>query len=198
MRITGAAHVRPPESAEGKRTKVVPGDILIIITGANVTISALVEHDVGEAYVSQHVGLCRPVRADLGSYIQLWLTAPGGGQPQLEDCAYGAGKPGLNLANIRGVTVLLPPLAEQTRIVAEVERRLSVLDALTDTVATNLARCARLRQSILKRAFEGKLVPQDPTDEPASELLARIQAQAPPPKPKKRAKKKTTRKRSTA
>ena len=55
----------------------------------------------------------------------------------------------------------LPPLAEQHRIVAEVDRRLSVLDALDTTLDANLARCAKLRQSILKRAFEGKLVPAD-------------------------------------
>lgn len=72
--------------------------------------------------------------------------------------------------------VPLPPLAEQHRIVAEVERRLSVVDELEATVEKNLARCARLRQSILKMAFEGRLVPQDPNDEPASVLLERIRA----------------------
>lgn len=53
----------------------------------------------------------------------------------------------------------IPPLPEQHRIVAEVDRRLSVLDALDATLAANLARCARLRQAVLKRAFEGRLVP---------------------------------------
>ncbi|MCB9740841.1 MAG: restriction endonuclease subunit S [Deltaproteobacteria bacterium] len=53
----------------------------------------------------------------------------------------------------------LPPLPEQHRIVAEVDRRLSTLAALDATLDTNLARCARLRQSILQRAFDGRLVP---------------------------------------
>ena len=87
---------------------------------------------------------------------------------------YGAGKPGLNLSNIRELLLALPPLSEQVRIVAEVERRLSVIDELEMQVEANLKRAERLRQAILKRAFEGKLVPQDPNDEPASILLERI------------------------
>ncbi len=71
----------------------------------------------------------------------------------------------------------LPPLGEQHRIVAEVERRLSVVDELEATVAVNLKRADRMRQAILRRAFAGRLVPQDPDDEPASALLERIQAE---------------------
>ncbi|CAG0966134.1 Type-1 restriction enzyme EcoKI specificity protein [Phycisphaerales bacterium] len=62
-------------------------------------------------------------------------------------------------------------IAEQAEIVAEVDRRLSVADAAETQVEHALQRAARLRQAILKRAFEGKLVPQDPTDEPAERLL---------------------------
>lgn len=71
----------------------------------------------------------------------------------------------------------LPPLAEQTRIVAEVEQRLSVIDAMEKSVTADLQRAARLRQAILKRAFSGRLVAQAPTDEPASRLLERIKSQ---------------------
>ena len=73
--------------------------------------------------------------------------------------------------------VALPPLDEQRRIVAEVERRLSVVHQAETAVETILKRAERLRQSILKRAFSGQLVPQDPNDEPAAVLLARIQAE---------------------
>jgi type I restriction enzyme S subunit len=78
---------------------------------------------------------------------------------------------------VASIVLPLPPLDEQSRIVAEVERRLSVIDELEAVVSANLKRAERLRQSILKRAFKGKLVPQDPNDEPASVLLERIRAE---------------------
>lgn len=83
----------------------------------------------------------------------------------------------INLTKLGMLPVPLPPLAEQHRIVAEVERRLSIADEVGASVDAALTRAARLRQSILKRAFEGKLVAQDPTDEPASTMLARIRAE---------------------
>lgn len=90
---------------------------------------------------------------------------------------HGVGRPRLNLAEIKSIVVPIPPEAEQERIVAEVERRLSVVDNLEQVVKANLKRAERLRQAVLKEAFAGRLVPQDPNDEPASVLLERIKAE---------------------
>src|SRR5215472_11462156 len=85
--------------------------------------------------------------------------------------------PKIDQGTILGLPVPLPSLAEQHEIAEEVERRLSIVDELEAQVETDLKRAGRLRQSILKRAFAGRLVPQDPTDEPAAKLLERIRAE---------------------
>jgi type I restriction enzyme S subunit len=71
----------------------------------------------------------------------------------------------------------LPPAEEQARIVAEVDRVLGSIAAVAGNVQSGTRRAMRLRQATLKWAFEGKLVEQDPNDEPATVLLERIKAQ---------------------
>ena len=184
--LSEIAFVALPEKAEGLRTRVKIGDLLITITGANVTKSALVEHDLGAAYVSQHVALCRPAEAVLPRFLYWYIIAEAGGRKQLNKMAYGAGKPGLNLENIRSVVVPLPARSEQEKIVELIEGKLTEIDYLDQIVTASLQQSEALRQSILKKAFSGQLVQQDPTDEPASVLLARIKAkQSAAPKAKK-------------
>lgn len=82
--------------------------------------------------------------------------------------------PHISGSGIEEFVTALPPLAEQTEIVATVSEKLSQIESAEVAIENSLRRAARLRQSILKQAFQGKLVPQDPTDEPASKLLERI------------------------
>lgn len=93
------------------------------------------------------------------------------------NAASSAGQHNISMGKLEALALPLPPLAEQAQIVAEVERRLSILDNLQATVAAELKRAEATRQSILHQAFSGRLVPQDPNDEPASVLLERIQTE---------------------
>lgn len=89
----------------------------------------------------------------------------------------GNNQPALNKSRVEDIAFPLPPLSELHRIVDEVERRLSVVDHLESIADRALIRGERLRQAILRLAFEGRLVPQNPDDEPAADLLARIRAE---------------------
>ena len=86
----------------------------------------------------------------------------------------GGVQPNLNLSIVENLIFSMCPLEEQHQIVQEIEFRLSICDRLESTITENLTRAEALRQSILKQAFEGKLVPQDPNDEPADKLIERI------------------------
>ncbi|MGB7961581.1 MAG: restriction endonuclease subunit S [Propionicimonas sp.] len=93
----------------------------------------------------------------------------------------------INLTTLKSFPVPLPPLEEQSRIVAEVERLFSFIEAAERAVEAGLARSKGLRRSVLKAAFEGRLVEQDPSDEPASVLLGRIAAERATVAPRNRA-----------
>lgn len=87
------------------------------------------------------------------------------------------GQSNVGMKAVTDTLVYLPNIEEQHTIVAEIESRLSVCDKIEDSIDQSLKQAESLRQSILKKAFEGKLVPQNPNDEPASVLLDRIKAE---------------------
>ena len=88
-----------------------------------------------------------------------------------------AGQVGIAGGQLKTVPIPVPPLEEQRRIVARVEEQLSSVDALRAAIERAQRRSATLRRAVLERAFKGKLVPQDPLDEPAATLLTRIRAE---------------------
>lgn len=127
------------------------------------------------------------------------------GRNEIESLATGNQESMRNIGQdrIRQIRIPLPPLAEQHRIVSEVERRISVIEELKTLVTNTLRRAAILRQKILRDAFAGKLVPQDLADEPAERLLERIrlekaESEKLKKKPSRRATTKTSRKKPQA
>lgn len=92
----------------------------------------------------------------------------------------------LHIEDIKKIVIQLPTLPEQQRIVEEIEKRFTVADELEKAVNEGLEKADKLKQSILKKAFEGKLVAQNPNDEPASVLLERIKKSQTPTKGKKK------------
>ena len=95
----------------------------------------------------------------------------------------------LSAGRFKTIEFPVPPLNEQRRIVARVEEQLSAIDALRGAIERAQRRSASLRRAVLERAFRGELVPQDPSDEPASVLLERVRAEraaAPPPSRRRR------------
>lgn len=102
-------------------------------------------------------------------YVYYWLSGI-----KLVTLSDGSNVPQINHKDIEPLAFPLAPPDEQRAVIEEIECRLSVVDAEEKAIEAALKQAARLRQSILKRAFEGRLVPQDPTDEPADRLLERI------------------------
>jgi type I restriction enzyme S subunit len=146
--LDDVAFVDLPKSAEGMRAQVLKDDILITITGANVTKAARVEKQIPEAYVSQHIALTRPRWSMMSEWLHLCFISHGSARGTLEQLAYGD-KPGLNLSNIRDLVLPIPPLAEQRRIVAKVEQLMALVDALETQLAASRATAANLLSALV-------------------------------------------------
>ena len=168
-------YVTLPQKVEGARSLLMEKDILISIT-ADLGSIGFVETDLGEAYINQHIALVR-LKDKVLSKFYAWFLRSNKGQEELLKNKRGAGKLGLGLDDIRNTRVPIINDENAISILQKIESRLSVCDKLEQTIDQTLALSASLRQSILKKAFEGRLAPQDPNDEPAEKLLERIKAE---------------------
>jgi type I restriction enzyme S subunit len=109
-------------------------------------------------------------------FIEAYLHSCGGRQRLIKGAKWAVNQASINQQDVKRTAVPLPPLAEQAAIVEAVEDQLSVIDHLEADIEAKLKSAQALRQSILRHAFTGRLVPQDPNDEPAAGLLKRIAA----------------------
>ena len=148
-------HLCLPENAEGRRSRLVQGDILVSIT-ADLGSIGLIPENIGEAYINQHIALVR-FNNKKQSRFMAWYFRSDCGQKELLKNKRGAGKLGLGLDDIRDslVPVVSDEVAELT--VANIESRLSVCDGIEKTINEALQQAEAMRQSILKKAFEGRL-----------------------------------------
>ena len=148
------------DDSELNKLLVRKGDLLIVEgNGSKDQIGRLAIWDgsIDPVVHQNHVIKVRPIERQLGKWILNWLLSPSGRHFVELVASSTSGLYTLSVNKVGDLAVALPPLAEQTRIVAEVERRLSVVEELESVVSANLQRATRLRQSILQKAFTGEL-----------------------------------------
>lgn len=163
---------------ELERLRLQTGDLLVVEgNGSKTEIgrSAIWTGEIEDCVHQNHIIRVRFL-AGSSRYLNSYWNSPSGNGRVMEQAASTSGLYTLSVTKVCSLPVPLAPLVEQEQIVAEVEERLSVISAAEIEISNSLLRAARLRQSILKQAFEGKLVPQDPNDEPASVLLESLRA----------------------
>jgi type I restriction enzyme, S subunit len=148
------------------------GDVLISKDGTLGVVRKVRTDEPFSIFVS--VAMIKPVLYEMSDYLEVALSSP---QVQAQMVPKGSGLQHIHLEDLRLDCVPLAPEDEQKRIVSEVGKQLSIIDEDNALLETNLKRAQRLRQAILKCAFEGKLARQDPSDEPATALLERIRAE---------------------
>ena len=150
-------YIEPPAGKQGRIAMLQEGDLMIVITGATVGRVNIYRKGLEPGFVSQHVGICRLPQNEVKPEFALWGMRSPSGQAQLLGQQYGQGKPGLNLTNIRALSLPFPPIVEQRRIVVELDALQAEVDRLKALQAETAAELDALLTSILDRAFKGKL-----------------------------------------
>lgn len=161
------------EQFSGARTK--PRDLLIAVRGSYER-SAVVPPELDGANISRDVARIAPLQFLLPEFLQIYLQSEAA-QRYLKEKARGVAVKGVNISALRAMPVPVPPMNVQRTLVEEVQDQDSIASAVSMQVQRAQRRARSLRSALLRTAFAGDLVPQDPTDEPASALLSRIAAE---------------------
>ena len=157
-----------------KGTEVLANDLLLNITGGSLGRCAVVPADFNCGNVSQHVCIMRSVLVEPEYFHALVLSSYFAKSMKIT----GSGREGLPKYNLEQMAFPLPPLTEQQRIVTEIEHWSALINEIKQGKADLQITIKQTKSKILDLAIHGKLVPQNPNDEPASELLKRINLKA--------------------
>ena len=149
------------------------GDILFARTGATVGKSYLVEGLIQPSIYASYLIRVQTSSLILPSYIKLFFES-GYYWEQISWSSVGIGQPNVNGTTLAALSIPIPPYQEQHRISNEIERWFTLIDELESNEGDLLKAIDKAKSKILDLAIHGKLVPQDPNDEPAIELLKRI------------------------
>lgn len=162
--------------AEGEKYLLQNGDVLIARTGGTVGKSfRVVNPPKNVIFASYLIRLCPKPEFRQTKYIEMYLRSPSYWSA-IQQGAKGAAQPNVNSETLKAISLPLPPLQEQIRVVAKIESTQEKIKTIEESVSKAEELIGKYRESLLQKAFRGQLVPQDPNDEPASELLKRIRA----------------------
>ncbi len=163
------------------QSKLWDEDTLCITIAANIAETAILK--IKACFPDSVVGFIKNEHLYAVELVEYYIRTI---KNTLEKYAPATAQKNINLSTLSDILFPLPPLDEQRQLLAEIEKRFAVADELEKVVNEGLEKADKLKQSILKKAFEGKLVAQNPNDEPASVLLARIKKSPNPTKGKKK------------
>jgi type I restriction enzyme S subunit len=173
----GIKRIAPKLSAEYARTVLRGDEVLVNVRGTLGGVATVSPHMVGWN-VSREVAVV-PVATSVlrPKFLALWIAA-NRTQRWLTGVQKGVAYTGINIEDLRELPVRLPPEDEQIEIIRQVEELFALADGMERRYQEALANVDKLTPAVLAKAFRGELVPQDPNDEPAEKLLARIRSAA--------------------
>jgi len=162
------------------RSQIFGGELLIVFVGAGTGNVAMVPYNQ-RYFLGPNIGMARPYFKLNSKYLELFLQSEIG-KSLMMSAVKAVAQPSLSMGTIRQAPVAFPSVTEQNELVKQIDSRLSVCDKVEESIKESLVKAQALRQSILKKAFEGKLLTvaeieqckQEADYEPASVLLERI------------------------
>ena len=175
--VNANAHISPAHFELLKKHAVLEHDLLVAMLGEVLPRVCIAPADIAPAIVKAD---CARIRINQELISPFILTTAMNSQPtrdRVSGLVKGIGRPRINLGHVRLIAIAISPIEEQTQIDLVLKNGLENVVRQLDAISFSLKQATAQRKNILQAAFSGQLVPQDPADEPASELLARIRTE---------------------